>query len=367
MQVVLFKTRQEYVAHVGPAHSKAAATLGIYDDKQRIAYFFAGDKSVYPTWFHEGTHQLFQEGIAGTRGEPGQERSFWALEGVALYMESLAQHDGYWTVGGCEADRLQFARYRVLSGDLALPLERIDGLSREALQTSEDIGRIYTQAAGLAHFFMDGDSGRNRDAFVALLTAIYRGADRADTLAKACGASAAELDSKYKEFLNVTDEDLAAIPDVARLRNLSLCRTSITDHGLMHLAGTKNLSWLDLSFTTASDEGLKAFSGNAGLKQLFLERTNVTEASLPLIAGFKQLEQLDLSRLSIGDGGLAALASLRALKSLFLTSCPISDAGLAHLRGLKQLEHLELEGTRVTQEGQKRLRSSLHKLQPAPP
>ena len=33
----------------------------MYDDKQRIAYFFAGDKSVYPTWFHEATHQLFQE------------------------------------------------------------------------------------------------------------------------------------------------------------------------------------------------------------------------------------------------------------------------------------------------------------------
>src|SRR5262249_7755353 len=55
MAVVLFKTRQEYSAYVASSHPKAASTLGIYDDKQRISYFFAGDTSVYPTWYHEAT------------------------------------------------------------------------------------------------------------------------------------------------------------------------------------------------------------------------------------------------------------------------------------------------------------------------
>jgi hypothetical protein len=367
MQVVLFKTRPEYAAHVAAAHPKAAATLGLYDDKQRISYFYAGDKSVYPTWFHEATHQLFQEAVPGTRDEPGPERNFWALEGAALYMESLAQHAGYWTAGGCEADRLQFARYRVLSGDLALPLVAISALGRDEIQKSDDIGRIYTQAAGLAHFFIDGDKGKHREAFVDLLTAIYRGADVADMLAKSTGRSPAQLDEEYRAFLNVTDDDLAGIPDPGRLKNLSLCRTSVTDQGLGRFAGPKNLAWLDLSFTAAGNEGLKAFGGCVGLKQLFLEGTKVTEASLPVITGFKQLEQLDLSRLPISDGGLTALTSLRGLKTLYLTGCPITDAGLMDLRGLKQLEQLEVSGTHVTSEGLKRLRAALPKLKLASP
>src|SRR5207249_3286466 len=222
---------------------------------QRIAYFFAGDKSVYPTWFHEGTHQLFQEAIAGTRDEPGQERDFWALEAAALYMESLAEQTGYWTAGGWEADRLQFARYRVLSGDLNLPLATISGLSREQIQKSDNIGRIYTQAAGLGHFLMDhdGNGGAYRRPFLDLVSALYRGEKTDGLLAKVTGQPLEELDEQYRAFLNVTDDDLAGTPAPERMRNLSLCRTSVTDQGLAKFAGCKNLVWLDLSFTKTSD------------------------------------------------------------------------------------------------------------------
>ncbi len=362
MQVVVFKTRQEYAAQVAAAHPKAAATVGLYDDKQRIAYFFGGDTSVYPVWFHEATHQLFQQGIAGVRDEPGSQQNFWALEGAALYMESLAQHADYWTAGGCESDRLQFARYRVLSKDLDQPLARLNAYSREQIQNSDDIGRIYTQAAGLAHFLIDGERGQHREAFIDLLTAIYQGEDMAGTLSAATGQPLARLDEQYRVFLRVTDDDLAGIPDPTRLRNLSLCRAAVTDQGLSRFTGSKNLRWLDLSFSGATGDGLKPFAANTSLTQLFLEGTQITDASLPLIAGFKQLESLDLSRLPISDSGLAPLASSRGLKELFLTSCPLTDECLTHLRGLKQLERLDLEGTQITTDAQKRLRSALPKL-----
>src|SRR5262249_44964517 len=155
--------------------------------------------------------------------------------------------------------RLQFARYRVLSGDLKLPLARISSLSREAIQSDNDIGRVYTQAAGLAHFLMDGNSGRYRAAFIDSLGRVYRGQnDDGNLFAKAVGRDLPELDQEYQAFLNVTDDDLAGIPDVARLKNLSLCCTSVTDAGLARLSGCKNLQWLDLSLTAAGNEGLKA-------------------------------------------------------------------------------------------------------------
>jgi hypothetical protein len=364
MQVVVFKTRQEYANYIASRHPKAASTLGLYDDKQRIAYFFGGDKSVYPTWFHEGTHQLFQESVAGTREEPGQERDFWALEAAALYMESLAEHAGYWTVGGWESDRLQFARYRVLSGDLNLPLAQIEALSRDQIQKSEEIGRIYTQSVGLGHFLIDGESGSYRREFLRLIAALYRGEKTDGLLARATAQPLEKLDEQYRAFLNVTDDDLAGTPAPERMRNLSLCRTQLTDAGLARLANCKSLAWIDLSFTEASNEGLKSFVANSGLKQLFLEGTKVTAASLPMIAGFKQLEQLDLSRLPIRDEDLAAIAPLKSLKTLYLTGCPITDAGLEHLRGLKQLEELDTSATQVTAEGRKKLRVAIPKLKP---
>jgi len=340
----------------------SASTLGIYFHKQRQSYFFAGDTSVYPTWYHEATHQLFSESIPEVTEEPGDKRNFWAVEGAALYMESLATCGAYWTAGGCEADRLQLARYRALSGEFSIPLARMTALGREELQKSPNLRPLYGQAAALAHFLIDGQAGKYRESFVDLLTAIYRGEDAADSLSTATGQPLAALDEQYRAFLNVTNDDLAGIARPGSIRNLSLGRTSVTDKGLAHLAGCKNLQWLDLSLTAATDDGLKHFAAASGLKQLFLEGTKVTDASLPLIAGFKQLEELDLSNLAITDAGLAATANQRTLKVLYLTGSPVTDAGLAHLRNLKQLQQLEKEGTKITPEGFKKLQVVLPKL-----
>jgi len=362
MQVAIFKDRAQYVAKLAPTHPEIGITLGIYLDKDHLSCFYAGDTSVYPTWYHEATHQLFQEGVPGVADNPGQNQNFWAIEAAALFMESLQKHDGYWSAGGCEADRLQFARYRALSGDYYEPLGRLVTLSRQQVQESPDIRKLYAQAAGLSHFLIDGEGGKHREAFIDLLTAVYQGSDKPETLATLTSSPYEQLDEQYHKFLNVTDDDLAAIPDFAQIKNLSLGRTSVTDAGLAHLAGCKNLEWLDLSLTAAGDEGLKSVAAAAGLKQLFLEGSKVTDAGLATLAGFKQLEELDLSKLTITDAGLAAFAGQRNLRILYLSGSPITDAGLAHLKNLKQLETLETSGTQVTPEGRQKLQAALPRL-----
>ena len=279
-----------------------------------------------------------------------------AIRPDALYMESLAKHDGFWTLGGCEANRLQYARYRALSGDFLLPLADLSALGREKVQASPDIAKLYAQAAGTAQFLIDGESGSHREAFVDLLAAVYRGNDQLDTLPKAAGVLWGKLDEQYRTFLNVTDDDLAGIPSPDRLRNLSLGRTSVTDTGLAHLAGAKNLEWLDLSGTSVTDKGVAVIADMPRLTQLFLEGTKITDASLTAVGKLKSLEELDLSHLpGITDEGLSALATLRQLKVLHLAGSPIGDAGLAHLHGLKQLESLDTDGTA---EGLKKLSSA---------
>jgi len=364
MNVILAKNRAEYMAHLADSVPQVAQTVGIYLNKRRTSFFYAGDTSVYPTWYHEATHQLFQEAGPQTIDEPGERQNFWAIEAAALYMESLASHGRYWTAGGCEADRLQFARYRTLAGD-ALPLARLVALSRAEVQTSPDIGKLYSHSAGLAHFLIDGQGGNHREAFVAMLGEVYRGQDATESLAKATGTPLEQLDREYRAFLNVTDDDLAGIPSPERLRNLSLGRTAVTDKGLASLVVCKQLEWLDLSRLPISDAGFAQLAATTQLKQLFLEGTKITDASLSQVAANKSLEELDLSNLAITDESLASLAGLKQLRVLYLTNSPITDAGLVHLRGLKQLESLETTGTKITAQGRSKLQAVLPKLKAA--
>ena len=360
--VVLFRDRDNYVQQLSAVEPRIAVSLGYYLDRMSTAFFYAGDPSVKATWLHEATHQLFQE-RAGVATEVGMNYNFWATEGVALYMESLRDHGGYLTVGGFDADRLQFARYRALNERFVIPVEKLVLYGREALQQDEDIRRIYTQAAGLAHFLLDYDQGRYAAAFRDYLVEIYVGRDAVDTLPSLTNASWDTLNAQYLEYLNVTDEDLQYFDDDVQLQNLCLGHTSVTVAGLQQLAGQRELEWLDLAYTATSDAGLKVFAHAAKLRQLNLEHTQITDQSLPTLLSFRQLEELDLSGTPLTDAALAQLAALDQLKVLWLTSTKLTDVGLEALAALQQLEMLDVSHTSVTPPAWQRIKQQLPKLE----
>ena len=161
--MVLFRDRDEYVSLFARAQPQVEVTLGVYDDKNATAYFYAGDPAAETTWVHEAAHQLFYE-LGGAVRDVGAAGNFWIIEGIALYMESLQRGNGYCTLGGVDADRLQFARYRAANEQYYVPLEQFVRLDRETLQKHDDIRRLYSQAAGLAQFLMHYDGGRYRPA-----------------------------------------------------------------------------------------------------------------------------------------------------------------------------------------------------------
>ncbi|HZL86767.1 MAG TPA: hypothetical protein VFB96_00205 [Pirellulaceae bacterium] len=361
LKVVLFKNRQEYATQLVEAEPKIDLTTGIYRAQDQTAYFYGGDSTVIPTWFHEGTHQLFQE-MEGAVEEPGKEQNFWIIEGVALWMESLTRHEGYWTIGGFDADRLQFARYRALSGDFSIPLAKLATLGRDEVQQHEDIRKLYAHAAGLTHYLRDGEGGKYAEPTTRFFRAVYEQTDNGETLSTLTKTEYPALDQGYRQFLQVTDADLATIIEPAAIRNLSLGRTAVTDAGMKHLAGCTNLAWLDLSLTRVGDEGLALVKDARQLKQLFLEGTRISDASLRMIGGLKELEELDLSAVKISDDALAPLTNLKKLKVLYLTNSPLTDKCLTHLKTLKQLETLETTGTKITPAGLQNLKLSLPRL-----
>jgi hypothetical protein len=202
-EVVLFSDQEEYQQYLVGSLPAGVVTTGIYLADHKTAYFYAGreDDSVL---FHEATHQLFGEARPAVDGI-GLAHNFWVIEGIACYMESFAPQEGYWTVGGRDAQRFLDARYRRVNDNFYVPLAEFCALGRDDVQRDERIGTLYSQAAGLAHFLMHGGQGRHRDALVRYLDAVYAGRDRPDTLAELAALPMADLDSQYLEFVTADD------------------------------------------------------------------------------------------------------------------------------------------------------------------
>lgn len=361
-KVVLFRDRTEYVAQLSRTQPQIAMSLGYYMEQERTAFFYWGDVETESTWFHEATHQLFQETRLGAAGV-GQVDNFWVVESVALYMESLIPHDGYYTAGGVEASRLQYARNRFLAGNFFVPLRELVTMGRESFQTDERIRPLYSQCAGLGHFLMDADGGRHRAALIAYLRLVYQGAQGMDLLERLTQTPLERLDGEYRNFLDVTDAQLSVIPRENRPTKLALGQTSVTDEGILALPNVEELEWLDLSQTRVSDRGIARLADAKNLQDLNLEGTRVTDAAMTVVGQLTRLKELDLSETAVSDAGLERLKSLVYLTTLWLAGTKISDGGLKHLAELSRLEYVNLNETQVTSAGYERLKQAVPSLE----
>lgn len=201
----LFADRAAYVAELEKLEPTIARTLGLYWTPTRTAYFFprgAGDDAAFATAtiHHEAVHQLFAE-MRKTSPLAGERCGFWALEAAACYIESLTPTPYGWTLGGSDAGRAPAARERLIDDGFFIPLAELCGIGRAELQSDDRLPAIYSQIAGLADFFMNGDGARHREAFIEYLVRIYTGTVSTDTLARLCGTTYADLDEAYRRHM----------------------------------------------------------------------------------------------------------------------------------------------------------------------
>jgi len=353
-RVVLFRSKQEYVAYLRQYETQIEMTLGIYRDKDRTAYFFAGEDNLESTWRHEVAHQLFFETTRRSRSV-GQDHNFWLIEGIALYLESLQRHDGYYFVGGIDAERLQYARYRALNDGFYMPLAAFCRLGRSAMQSDPQLRRLYSQAAGLTHFLMDAQGGKFRQPTISLLRDIYAGTDKEGSLAEKLEVEFDVLDRAYRDYLRIDDDQLTTLPINAKPKMLSLGNTRVTDLGMSRLAAEKQplsrlerLEWLDLAHCEITDVGIERLHENTPLRRLNLEGTRITDKSMKRIGQFHDLEELDLSNTQVSDAGLRELLGLTKLRVFWLTGTHVSDQGLQWLAQLPQLRTLDVGRSQIT-------------------
>lgn len=197
---MLVADRSQYVAALEHLEPTIARTLGIYWTPTRTAWFFDGEGRQPTTVHHEAVHQLFAE-TRRTSPLAGERCGFWAIEAAACYLESLEPTDFGWTVGGRDAGRAVVARERLLEDGFHVPLAELTALGRREFQADERLPQIYSEISGLADFFMNGERGRHRAAFVEYLTRIYTGIVDPDTLARLCGTDYAALDDAYRRHM----------------------------------------------------------------------------------------------------------------------------------------------------------------------
>lgn len=334
-KVVFYRNQDEYVRSLKKHQPRIEMTLGIYLGRQRTAYFYASDDDSHATLCHEATHQLFHENGPGRQrsaDDVGLDHNFWIVEGVALYFESLQLHDGYATLGGVDASRLQYARHNLLYGGFYEPLQRLAGLGRNAMQNHKNIRLLYSQAAGLTQFLMHDQQGAFHPALVEYIQSVYQRRDRDETLARLTGTSFLELDHAYREFLEVEDKDLSEPACLSSTRRLLLGGTRITDSGVAGLASATQLEDLNVAGTA------------------------ITDSSLAVFARLVQMRELDISGTRISDTGLQHLRSLQQLRILSLSETSLTDQCIPYLGALKNLEQLYLKNTQITRNG-------LHSLQ----
>ncbi len=367
--VIVFRNKEAYVKALQRAVPDIGVSTGFYDPNQKVALFYWDGAKTPSTVVHELTHQFFYENPSRQVAlDTNRGSGFWVVEGAALYMESLSTRSlggGLVVdVGGWDSPRLQAGRYRRLHDKYWVPWDEFHTADGDRLRSEDDIRAWYSQAAGLAHLWLDGSKPR-QSAFFKYLQSVYSNAENSALLGD--WNDDKNLRDAYDRYLIDGPSLSPARPFFANRRDAVLSRSRLSSEQLLAWPVEYRTSpWLDLSFSQI-DDGLFVAGGKGvepiwNVQRLNLESSKITDISLATIAQGKNLSELDLSFCGITDQGLAALRDHKSLKTLWLTNCPVTDKSLDVLLSLASLESVHLSKTEVTAKGWAKLLSTKPRL-----
>lgn len=354
-RVVLLRNKEAYVRALKAIEPRISISTGYYSPQHKMAFFYWDGPKSFPTLVHELTHQFFDAtSTEDSRFDADSDPGAWALEAVALYMESWSEEyvGGLRVIeiGGWDAPRVQAGRFRRLRDQYWIPWDEFSKADGKKLRADPDVAAWYSQACGLAHFWLDSDSA-SREKFLTYLKSVYRGD----------GSSAANaltdddtLRTAYDQYLltgtnppSEPNDNFGKRTGFLRRNEIVLTRSAVQSQALLGWPlGLRKLAWLDLGFTQVDD----SLFANAGenpwqINRLNIESTKITDASMTAIASMKNLTELDLSGCKVTDAGLEVLAKHPNLKQLWLTNTDVTDRSVEVLASIPKLERIEASGS----------------------
>lgn len=186
------------------------------------------------------------------------------------------------------------------------------------------------------------------------------------------------LNGSYSGGLKLGDNHLAPLAALTGLKQLTLAYTNVTQRGIQHLLGLKDLNYLEISSMSlddgalpyiaelssletlvlgspVTDEGLRQLAPLKNLKELFLWVENIRGPGLRHLAQLPNLRYLQVKdgdekgKYVFGDPALQYIKDVPSLRELHVWwQLPVTEAGIAHLAQCPQLEKLELSKLPVT-------------------
>jgi hypothetical protein len=366
LQVVLFADRNEYIQALGVMEANISASTGYYNPAtQRCYFYYAGEQ--LDTIYHELTHQMLAE-IPRWRSpiELDKVPGAWAIEGIALYMESLKRKGHWWSLGGVESPRLQTARYRAVRNSYWPDWQQFSrGRIVDWKEQINLISRYYSHAAGLTHLLMDlhPQKAAARNAYFGYLEDIYSGRPSMSDLITLLGADEVSAGLRYREAMVVTQEQLDWISAQANeVEQLVLAGSQLEDWTV--IKRFPSLEWLDLSFSNFSSHSAQLLSDFARLKRLSLEGTKADGRVLEVVAVLPFLVDLDLTGCEIDDDDLQVLTDHQHLEILWLTQTAVTDRSLKVLGSLPRLRQCDISETAISADAWEKFLSEHPRVRP---
>ena len=134
-----------------------------------------------------------------------------------------------------------------------------------------------------------------------------------------------------------TDSTLAYLDDLAKLDELILSSTRITDQGLSHLKNLRHLRTVDFSHTAISAAGIASLLPRRPYFEATVSGGHVWVEGM-FCWGHVWRDQIKLEGPSVDDATLGQFASVMDLFNIELLKTNVTDAGLDVLRGQDHLE-----------------------------
>lgn len=141
---------------------------------------------------------------------------------------------------------------------------------------------------------------------------------------------------------NVTDIGISTIATMPNLIHLRV-QSEVTDACIDDLLQIKTLQFLNLPLANFTDEGLKRLATHPHIQLLRLRSPRVTDVSMASVAAMKHLAFLHFIEIPITDAGLEAFYNADDLQSLYLDKSQTTEEGLSALLMHQPSLHLHVD------------------------
>ena len=155
--------------------------------------------------------------------------------------------------------------------------------------------------------------------------------------------------------LDISDTDLASLPELPRLRAVRLAGTAVTDDGMKTIGKVSSLEDLDLRDCGISDDGLSHLTGLSRLKALRLSGKSgdctVSDDGMIHVAKLPALKVLGVDFLWISEDGVQAITALKNLQELYMAETTIGNDAVDLFAEFPQLKKLRQARNQIDAEG----------------